>query len=234
MLISKNISCHDEKHITHDILLEILFFLLPENAKEEWCNLQIFQASAVLRSLSKIQYKWSSSGDISTCLKTIDACYFVLCLPSLSLYCDVIWLFNPNKTLNLKSRLPGIMLRKWKTKQGLWNIRCLCEPNELFSFDCDYRYKTHYLTSHCSFLFERNCILYVLQTLTHNLYILETMTWTRSHFCPCIVPHICLVFQRSSGTATGNISLINCLFEDGKRLCTNLEAKGATQPSQTC
>ncbi len=40
----------------------------------------------------------------------------------------------------------------------------------------------------------------------------ETMTWTRSHFCPCIVH--CLVFQRRSGTATGNSSLINCLFED--------------------
>ncbi len=56
-LISKNISCHDEKHITHDICrhLETLFFLLSENAKKEWCNLQILQASAVLRSLSEIQ-----------------------------------------------------------------------------------------------------------------------------------------------------------------------------------
>ncbi len=39
----------------------------------------------------------------------------------------------------------------------------------------------------------------------------ETMTWTRSHFCPCIVPHLSCVSEKQWHS---NSSLINCLFED--------------------
>lgn len=132
-LISKNISCHDEKHITHDICrhLETLFFpafrecqegmvqpsdftSLRSAEKSEWNPVQM-----VLRRwyLNMLENYWC----LLLCL--VFALFFLI------LWCD--WLFNPNKTLNLKSKLPGIILWKWKTKQGLWNIRCLCEHNEL-------------------------------------------------------------------------------------------------------
>ncbi len=169
-------------------------------------------------------------------------------------WCD--W-FNPNKSLNLKSKLPGIMLRKWKKdKQGLWNIMWAYWT---FSFDCDYRcpenpitsltivfsvywtvFSIYFKYSHNLFILETFIFMHLadafIQSLSQSLGIepttfalltqcsttepqelmttmnTETMTWTRSHFVLAL--YIVFVFQRRSGTATGNSSLINCLFED--------------------
>lgn len=189
--------------------------------------------------LSKTQYKWSSGCDISTCLKTIDPCYCVLCLLSLSLYCDVIWLFNPNKSLNLKSRLPGIMSRKWTTKQvllgayvSLMNFQFwLRLQMSHWSYRLGFS-KPHYLTYHCGFPFERNCILYILRTLTHIIFILETMTWTRIFLSLHCTAHLSCVSEKQWHSNRQQFDWLP--FCGWKEAVYQMEPKGATQPSQTC